>query len=135
MSLKLASQMDNDTRIICWLKQWIAIDENCGELNKDSKPLRLWKSAGRRKSGRPTKYYLSGTGAINTPVIQAYTDEEALEIANGMIVIPEAAERIGATAEIVTTGAQLADREIEEGTDTGLGAQLQDAGYGSGGVM
>lgn len=37
-------------------------------------------------------------------------------------LIAEAAERIGA---------QLADREIEDGADSGMLAQLQDAGYGS----
>lgn len=80
--LKLSKDMDNDTRIICALNQWVAIDENCGQLNRESKPLRLRRSAGRRKAGRPIKYYLQGTGLINAPMIQAYSDEEAVQLAN-----------------------------------------------------
>ncbi len=80
--LKLASDMDKDTRIVCMLNSWVAVDENCGELNRDSNPLRLRKSNGRRKAGRPTKYYVLGTGAFTAPVIEAYSDEEAVKEAN-----------------------------------------------------
>lgn len=80
--LKLAKDMDTDTRIYCMLSGWCAVDENCGTLEPDSQPLRLRRSNGRRKAGRPTKYYLQGTGLINAPVIEAYSDEDALEIAN-----------------------------------------------------
>jgi hypothetical protein len=83
--LKLASQMDNDTRVKCMLAGWMAVDENCGELKPDSRPIRIWKSNGRRKSGRPTKYYLCGI-TINAIVIEAYNDEAALVEANERIV-------------------------------------------------
>lgn len=79
--LKLASQMDDNTRIKCAIAKWLAVDENCGVLNKDSHPIRLRKSNGRRKSGRPTKYYLHGI-TMNAIVIEAYNDDEALQKAN-----------------------------------------------------
>ena len=82
MKLKLASQMDDDTRAKCYMVGWVAVDENCGELARDSKPVHLRRSNGRRRAGRPAKYWLHGTGEVNAPVIQAYTDEEAVELAN-----------------------------------------------------
>jgi hypothetical protein len=79
--LKLANQMDNDKRVKCFLLGWIAVDENYNGI--DSHPVRLWKSNGRRKTGRPTKYYLSGLpNVINAIVIEAHTDEQALNEAN-----------------------------------------------------
>lgn len=86
--MKLASQMDLDTRIKCFLCEWVAVDEQCGELTPESNPIHLRRSNGRRKSGRPTKYWLMGTGLINSPEILAYSDEEALEIANNILSIP-----------------------------------------------
>ena len=80
--IKAISEMDEDTRVKCLINGWIAVDENCGTLTPESRPLRLWKSKGHRKAGRPTKYYLSGTGSIHTPVIEAYSDEEAILEAN-----------------------------------------------------
>ena len=83
--MKLANQMDRDTRIMCLLNQWVAVDENCGEINRESNPVRLRRSAGRRKAGRPIKYYLMGTGAINAPVLLAQSDEDAVEMANDFL--------------------------------------------------
>lgn len=83
--LKLAVLMNNDTRIKCMLESWVAIDENCGTLVPGSSPIRLRRSNGRRKTGRPTKYYLQGTGAINTPVIEAYNDYDAVTMANELL--------------------------------------------------
>lgn len=80
--LKLASEMDEDTRVKCLLSDWTAVDENCGTLDRDSKPLRLIRSNGRRKAGRPTKYWLMGTSFINAPTFYAYSDEQAVEQAN-----------------------------------------------------
>lgn len=83
--IKLASQMDDDTRVKCFLAGWVAVDEDCGTLNRESRPIRLVRSNGRRKAGRPTKYYLMGTGSINAPKIEAHSDEEAVEMANGLL--------------------------------------------------
>ena len=80
--LKLASQMDEDTRVKCYLAGWIAVDENCGTLDRNSSPVRMFRSNGKRKSGRPTKYYLRGLGTMNAIKIEAFTDEEAVQIAN-----------------------------------------------------
>lgn len=80
--LKLASEMNNDTRIYCFLAGWIAVDENCGALTPASNPAHLRRSQGHRKAGRPAKYWLSGVGTINAIVIEAYTDAEALKLAN-----------------------------------------------------
>lgn len=80
--LKLAAQMDEDARVKCILAKWVAVDENCGTITSESKPAHLTKSRGRRKAGRPTKYWLYGTGQIYVPEITAYTDEEAVELAN-----------------------------------------------------
>ena len=41
----------------------------------------LTRSNGRRKAGRPTKYYLHRPGKMPQK-IEAYTDEEAIEIVN-----------------------------------------------------
>lgn len=80
--LKLASEMNDDTRIKCMLNSWVAVDENCGELTPASHPAHLRRSQGRRKAGRPAKYYLQCVGTINAIVIEAYTDAEALKLAN-----------------------------------------------------
>jgi hypothetical protein len=83
--LKLSSHMDKDTMIVCLLNSWCAVDENCGTLDRDSNPFRLRRSNGHRKYGRPTKYYLQGTGEINAPMFKAYSDEEAVTLANEYI--------------------------------------------------
>lgn len=83
--IKLASEMDQDTRIKCLLNQWVAVDENCGKLDRDSNPIRLRRSAGHRKAGRPTRYWLYGTGTINAIEIQAYSDEDAITQANNYL--------------------------------------------------
>jgi hypothetical protein len=92
-TLKLASQMDEDTRIKCYLAGWVAVDENCGELGRDSNPVHLRRSNGRRRAGRPAKYWLHGTGELNAPVVKAYTDEEAVELANQCLEGLEAARK------------------------------------------
>jgi hypothetical protein len=80
--LKLVRDMSKDIQIWCLLGSVCAIDENCKELDSASRPLRLARSNGHRKSGRPTKYYLFGTGSINAPIIEAYSDEDAVKQAN-----------------------------------------------------
>ena len=80
--LKLARKMDEDTQVKCYMAGWIAVDENCGTLDNDSNPVRMFRSNGRRRSGRPTKYYLRGLGTVNAIQIEAFTDEEAVQIAN-----------------------------------------------------
>ena len=83
-----ATETDTDTRAICTLNNWTAIDSAFVPLtreNAEALQLRLRKSQGRRKAGRPTKYYLFGTKAINAPVIEAYSDEEAIKQANEIL--------------------------------------------------
>lgn len=80
--LKLSSLMDEDTRIKCAIAGWVAVDENYGTLERDSNPPHLLKSRGHRKAGRPTKYWLRGIGEINSILIEARSDDAALEIAN-----------------------------------------------------
>jgi hypothetical protein len=92
-TLKLASRMDEDTRVKCYLAGWVAVDENCGELGRDSNPVHLRRSNGRRRAGRPAKYWLHGTGELNAPFIKACTEEEAVELANQCLAGLEAARK------------------------------------------
>jgi hypothetical protein len=87
--LKLASQMDEDTRIKCALANWVAVDENCGPLTRESNPIHLRRSGGHRKAGRPTRYYIHGTGNISATEVLAYSDDEATEKANQMLGFDE----------------------------------------------
>jgi len=84
-----ATETDADTRAICILNHWTAIDSAFVPLtreNAEALQLRLRKSQGRRKAGRPTKYYLFGSGlSLDAPVIEAYSDEEAITAANELL--------------------------------------------------
>lgn len=44
----------------------------------------LMRSNGRRKAGRPRKYWYRAPGMINAKVIHASTDEEAIEKIEGL---------------------------------------------------
>jgi len=84
--LRLASEMDQHTRITCLIAGWVAIDENAGPPPTwTENPIRLRRSNGRRMAGRPTKYYLHGLGGEYAVEIRAYTDAEAVEKANNYL--------------------------------------------------
>lgn len=82
MKLIPSNQTDSQTRFSCLMNSWVAVEESFVPLTRESKPVALRRSNGRRKSGRPTKYWLYGTGQIDAPLFQAYTDEEAIDQAN-----------------------------------------------------
>lgn len=71
--LKLAKDLDEEKRVHCFLAGRIAQDP-------DDFNVYMFRSNGRRKSGRPAKYYLH-TGLPNAILILASSDEEALELA------------------------------------------------------
>lgn len=68
-----ARELDTDNRVNCLLCGWVALDPTTGA--------HLRRSAGRRKAGRPSKYYLSVPGA-EVRIILAHTDQEAINKAN-----------------------------------------------------
>ena len=81
--IKLASQMDHDTRITCFIAGWVAIDENAGPPPTwTENPIHLRRSNGRVTAGYPMRYYLCGLNPERASVIRAYSDEEAVRIAN-----------------------------------------------------
>lgn len=84
IELKLASEMGIDERVACLLAEWVAVDKNY-KTTDEKQPARLSRSNGRRKSGRPTKYYLQGIGQLNAVIIEAYSDDEALQEANARL--------------------------------------------------
>jgi hypothetical protein len=88
VKMKLSCEMDLDTRVKCFLQNWVAVDEQCGTLDRESKVIHMRRSNGRRRTGRPAKYWIMGTGLIKTPEILSYSDAEALEIANNILSIP-----------------------------------------------
>jgi hypothetical protein len=67
------SKLDTDNRVNCYLAGWIALDPNTGA--------HLRRSAGRRKAGKPAKYYLSTPGN-DALMILASSDQEAINKAN-----------------------------------------------------
>lgn len=50
MSLTIAAKLSVDDQVLAFLRGWVAFDPETGNY--------LYKSNGRRKAGRPTKYYL-----------------------------------------------------------------------------
>ena len=73
MMLIKASELDVDNRVNCYLTGWVALDSETGAY--------LRRSAGHHKAGKTTKYYLCQPGS-DAQLIRAYSDDEALKIAN-----------------------------------------------------
>lgn len=76
MPLVLASKLDTDNRIKCFIANRMALDPETG--------VYMYCSAGRRKAGRPAKYtvHISNDTALH---VTAFSDQEAVDKANKML--------------------------------------------------
>lgn len=87
--LKPVQLFDPDTRVKCFIENWIALDDQTPlPLKPGDTPIRLRRSKGRRRPGRLPKYWIHGTGAPQTSCIEAATDEDAIKMANAFLGIP-----------------------------------------------
>ena len=70
--IELSSSLDLDNRVYCFINNWIAYDP----ITK----IYLYKSSGRRISGRKSKYLLHITDDKIIKIL-AYSDNEAYQLA------------------------------------------------------
>lgn len=73
-----AREHDETTRVHMFIAGWIAVDLASGA--------HLVRSGGRRRAGRPGRYWLLGLpGRDHAPRFTAYTDDEAIEKARALL--------------------------------------------------
>ena len=76
--LTLAAELDIDNRVTCLIYGWAAYDPETGA--------HIGRSSGRRKAGRPTKYWLVSKPFFCEPKrFTAFNDAEALEKARKLM--------------------------------------------------